>query len=631
MDVPVSERGTYRFGPYRLDPTRRALTRDGARIALAARPFETLLYLVEHSTRLVTKDELLTAVWQGRVVEESNLAQVISTLRRSLQADDGEALIATVAGRGYRFAAAVRFEPEAMPVAPISFAVPPVAEAAAPGLVKRQWWWPAAAALAVVAAGVLVWRGRAVPPPGEAAFTPPPHSVAVLAFDNMSGDARDNDFADGMAEEVINALASVNALQVAARTSSFSFKGGHATVGEIARALNVGAVLEGSVRRGGGRIRITTELVNAATGFHIWSRSYDRDEGDMLRVQGDIAASVADALQVTLLGDGAAQLTLGGTASAKAFDAYLRGVKLMETGEADTYRQAVAAFDAALAIDPNYAMARAQRATALNQIGLIDGNPAYGGAEKVFPQALAEADRAVALAPALGLAHAARSRSLELGSQDFAGAEAEAARAVALSPGSSAVEMAYGRLEIELGRPGVGVAAIQRAAALDPLTANTYSRLAAGLYFAHQPPAALEALRHAASLDPHEPPRDVDLRAAIMLMLGDWQAVLTLCKGEADWSQSQALAIAYHGLGRQAEAERARLAMVKTLGGDDDGVPLAELYAQWGQRDLALKAFDVALHTPGGNTAVLLEDPMLDPIRDAQAYKDGVKQLGFPP
>jgi len=194
------------------------------------------------------------------------------------------------------------------------------------------------------------------------------------------------------------------------------------------------------------------------------------------------------------------------------------------------------------------------------------------------------------------------------------------------------VEMAYGRLEIELGRTAIGVPAIQRAASLDPLTANTYSRLAAGLYYAHMPVPALEALRHAASLDPNEPPRDVDLHAAIAVTLGDWHTAIRLCKGEEDWAQQQALAIAYHALGRLAEAEQERLKVVADLGDERQaGVQLTEIYAQWGQHDLALKHFDDALQMPGSNTASILEDPMLDPIRDTQVYKDGVRKLGFPP
>ena len=145
------------------------------------------------------------------------------------------------------------------------------------------------------------------------AFNPPPHSIAVLPFANMSGDKDQEYFSDGLTEELLNSLAEINELQVAARTSAFSFKGTNTDIGTIARKLNVGAVLEGSVRRSANTIRITAQLINAVTGFHLWSKTYDRDLGDVLKLQTEIATAVASALKVTLLGDVAAKVELGGT------------------------------------------------------------------------------------------------------------------------------------------------------------------------------------------------------------------------------------------------------------------------------------------------------------------------------
>ena len=173
--------------------------------------------------------------------------------------------------------------------------------------------------------------GAAAPAPsapaGAAAFNPPPHSIAVLPFVNLSGDKEQEYFSDGLTEELLNSLAEINGLQVAARTSAFSFKGQDNDIGTIARKLNVGAVLEGSVRRSAHTIRITAQLINAVTGFHLWSKTYDRDLGDVLKLQTEIATAVAGALKVTLLGDVAAKVELGGTRNPAAFDAYLRGAK----------------------------------------------------------------------------------------------------------------------------------------------------------------------------------------------------------------------------------------------------------------------------------------------------------------
>jgi TolB-like protein len=169
-------------------------------------------------------------------------------------------------------------------------------------------------------------RAPPVAPPAAApvAFSPPPHSIAVLPFVNMSGDKEQEYFSDGLTEELLNSLARINELQVAARTSAFSFKGKDTDIGTIARKLNVGAVLEGSVRRSAHTVRITAQLINAVSGFHLWSETYDRDLGDVLKLQTEIANAVATALKVTLLGDTAAKVEIGGTHNPTAFDAYLR-------------------------------------------------------------------------------------------------------------------------------------------------------------------------------------------------------------------------------------------------------------------------------------------------------------------
>src|SRR4029077_6317389 len=160
------------------------------------------------------------------------------------------------------------------------------------------------------------------------AFAPPLHSIAVLPFVNLSGDKEQEYFSDGLTEELLNSRAQINELQVAARTSAFSFKGKDTDIGTIARKLNVGAVLEGSVRRSANTIRITAQLINAVTGFHLWSKTYDRDLGDVLKLQTEIATAVASALKVALLSDVAGKVELGGTRNPAAFDAYLRGAKV---------------------------------------------------------------------------------------------------------------------------------------------------------------------------------------------------------------------------------------------------------------------------------------------------------------
>jgi TolB-like protein len=186
----------------------------------------------------------------------------------------------------------------------------------------------------------------------------------VLPFVNMSGDPKQDYFSDGLSEELLNSLVSLRGLQVAARTSSFSFKGSGTDVADIARKLNVGAVLEGSVRKDGGRVRITAQLINAVTGFHLWSQTYDRDLKNVLALQTEIATAVTQALQATLLADASTVVELGGTHDPHAFDAYLsgRGIKVISK---ETNLAQIAAFDEAIQLDPMYAKAYASKGRSL--------------------------------------------------------------------------------------------------------------------------------------------------------------------------------------------------------------------------------------------------------------------------
>ena len=204
-------------------------------------------------------------------------------------------------------------------------------------------------------------------PIADNAFKPPPRSVAVLPFVNMSGDVKDEYFSDGLSEELLNSLVRIETLQVAARTSSFVFKGTDADVSTIARRLNVGNVLEGSVRKSGERVRITAQLINAVSGFHVWSETYDRDLKDIFALQTEIATAVTNAMRVTLIDGGVAKLDLGGTKDPKAFDDYLHGTKLSRGGTEADDRAALAAFNAATTRDPGYALAWAAHSYTLTE------------------------------------------------------------------------------------------------------------------------------------------------------------------------------------------------------------------------------------------------------------------------
>ena len=281
---------------------------------------------------------------------------------------------------------------------------------------------------------------------GGSAFHPPAHSVAVLPFDNLSGDPRDDYFSDGLSDELLQALAQIDALKVAARTSSFSFKGTDVDVQTIAKKLNVGAVLDGSVRKTADHVRVAAELVDATTGFNLWAARFDREFKDVVAVQTEIAEAVASALEVRLLADSDQPLAPGGTRNPKALDAYLKGKAGERVQDEQNLRAALMALDSAVALDPEYANARALRADVMSQLAnaYVD-NPV--DRKRLTEEALEEGRKAVALAPSSGFAFRKYGRVLSA-TTDYEATEAAYRRGLELDSGSSEALVSYASFAI---------------------------------------------------------------------------------------------------------------------------------------------------------------------------------------
>ena len=634
MNVQLRESGNYGFGPFRLDPTRRTLFDARGEVTLTARLFDTLLFLVQNSERLVEREELAYAVWGDRAVAEGNLQKAISSLRKALHehAPD-EVFIRTVSGRGFRFAVPVIFEPMNLG---LSIPNPFVASDAA-GEEPLPWWRSRDAAVsaiplllgvAFVATAITFWH-RGAETTASVPFSPPAHSVAVMAFTNLSGDSRQDYFSDGISEELINALGRIDKLKVAARLSSFSFKGKPVTVGSIARQLDVSAVLEGSVRRDGTKLRVTAQLIDARTGYQLWSRDFDRNEGDVLNVQDDIAAAVATSLKIAVLSDGVARLASGNTKNPQAFDAYLRGVALRNQPTPDNLRRALTAFDAALALDPGFALAHVERVSTL--INFVEGLGGLGGdvatTQRYRAEALAEAERAVALAPHLGAAHAILAAADEE-MWRFTAAEAEYIRARELAPGDSGIELRYARFEAAMGHPLSALAAARHAAELDPLSRGAYLALASDFTMAQRPAEAAAALQRAERLGLRGP-LDVDETAQIALLKHDYAAVRRSCADKPYWVQYY-LAIADHALGDKSGA-RAALAKFQSMQGDNSAFQYAAIYAQWHDTQSALRWLDTAYRLHDDGLIDMKTYWLLDPIRATAGYSDIERRMNFPP
>ncbi len=457
---------------------------------------------------------------------------------------------------------------------------------------------------------------------------PPPHSVAVLPFVNLSGDKEQEYFSDGLTEELLNSLAEINELQVAARTSSFYFKGKDVDLRTVAHKLNVGAVLEGSVRRSDHTIRITAQLVNAVTGFHLWSKTYDRDLGDVLQLQTEIATAVAAALKVKLLGDVAAKVELGGTRNPAAFDAYLRGRRASLTPDNKDRQTAIAAYTEAIGLDPNYALALANRSIVLSDYASEASEPAV---RESFDKAQSDALRAIALAPDLAEAHLALASYFESGSLDFIRTNEEYERTLALAPGNARILRDSGTFAVYMGRIEAGIAAVRRAVDLDPLNSYRHGSLGLAFYYGRQYKKAIAAFQNALALDP-EATWGLASRGIAYYASGDFERARASCesspKSESLYVQV-CLSLVYHKLGRHADAE-GMLSKLKASFSDAMAYQYVQIYAQWGNSSVALKWLETAVRLRDPGLEALKVDPLVDPLRREPRFQAIERDLKFP-
>jgi tetratricopeptide (TPR) repeat protein len=396
---------------------------------------------------------------------------------------------------------------------------------------------------------------------------------------------------------------------------------------EVAHKLNVGAVLEGSVRKDGNHARIAAQLINAVTGFQLWSQTYDRDLRNVLSLQTEIATAVTKALQATLLADAAAVIEQGGTQNPQAFDAYLRGKDILNhLGDKATLLASIAAFDEATRLDHGFAKAYAEKAIAESNFAEYYAGP---DVRKRFQQARATAERALALAPELGAAHAAIGRVLWTGFFEFDRALAEYQRALALSPNDADVLMRAGQFFSDMGRADAGVTSARRGVALDQLNHRAHSILGSTLEAAHRHREAIEAFSRALALNQNDA-RAAAFRGLSLLGLGEFESARQSCATPPlDWKNQLCLAIAYDKLHRRREAE-AELSAMKTEMGDAAAYQYAEIYAQWGDVPKALDWIETAYRLRDSGLSGLKADPFLDPLRDEPRFQAIERKLKFP-
>jgi TolB-like protein/Tfp pilus assembly protein PilF len=337
---------------------------------------------------------------------------------------------------------------------------------------------------------------------GDSSSAPTSASVAVLPFVNISGDPDNEYFSDGLTEELLNVLTNIKDLKVAARTSSFHFKGQTGDISEIARQLGVSSILEGSVRQSKTRIRITTQLISAADGYHLWSETFDRVLDDIFAVQDEIASAVAKALKVKLLGEDGDRPISGGTRNKEAFNAYLLGEHHRIRGDdEEAVRAALSAYRKAIDLDPNYAKAYVGLA---NSWGRMAANSFVSYQEGTGHMEDA-VNKAIELAPNLADAYVAKMFLLMSFKRDLLAAQTAISKALELNPGSADVQMEYARIRCYRGYADESIAAARKARDLDPVSVFANHFLGHILYFSRRYEEAIPALRHTLEMNPQYP------------------------------------------------------------------------------------------------------------------------------
>jgi TolB-like protein/DNA-binding winged helix-turn-helix (wHTH) protein len=636
------------IGEWRVDADLDRVSRDGHEIKVEPRAMRVLLYLVAHAGRNVSVNELLENVWPDVVVGPDSVYEAISLLRRTLGDDQQRpAFIAQIPRKGYRLIAPVTPVTPVPKPEPAAESLPPPASPAldpSPPITRPSHTLAnrrTAAMLAIVAAiaalGAVYWLPHLKSPslqqpsnagqPGQRPSQPAADrpSIAVLPFLDMSENGDMGYFADGMAEELIDALARNTDFHVPARTSSFYFKGKQVTVAAIARSLNVDNVLEGSVRRSGNKVRVTAQLVRADSGYHLWSQTFDRELDDIFAVEDDIATAVVRTLQANVP---AGPLVNISTARRESHNLYLQCVFFRQRNTEIDADKAVACFQKLLSVDANDANAWAAYADALFRQTVIrdlSADERRNGAG----EALRAAQHALQLDANLAAAHTMLASYHKVVERDWRAADAELNIALNADPTDPATLLAAAGLARDLGRFDQAIELCQRTQARDPLNFQPYARLGMIYLYQGRLDEAEAAVRKRLDLSPDGFGSHAQL-ADLLLARGDYQAALTAAQSEPNEPlRFVALALAYHALGRHRDSDAAMTQMRQRYS-NLYPAQIADVYAFRGQIDQAFESLNKALAVGDWDLASIKVDWYFKGLRGDRRYAALLQKINLP-
>jgi TolB-like protein/DNA-binding winged helix-turn-helix (wHTH) protein/Flp pilus assembly protein TadD len=653
---------SYRFLDFELSEGEFFLSRSGQRVALEPKALRVLTLLVRRAGHLVDKRELLESVWPNSFVEENTLTRTIAILRRELGDSSRDSkIIETVPTRGYRFIAPVtpleenrtatsnsealtvptngqniasepdgslpparlRLEDEQQDQTPEKV---PVAE-----IVRgqrnwhaRKWLVGAVSLLLLIAVTTYIVIQRR---PADAK-APKITSIAVLPLKNLSGDPAQEYFADGMTEEVIGRLAMIRGLRVISRTSVMQFKDSHLSAPEIAHQLGVDALVEGSVTRGGNRIRVHAQLIRGSTDEHFWSESYDRELGDALTLESDVAQSIAQKVEVTVTGEERARLVTARSISPEVYESYLKGLAAKGNSRAEVEKQ-IAWFDDAIRKDPTFAPSYVGLAGAYANLGTV-----FVGAPpaETRPKVISAAQKALELDPGLADAHVELA-NIYMRQWKWAEAEAEYRRALDLSPNDAVAHEGFSDWLLCHGRTEEALAWARRARDLDPLGTSGHT-IGWTLFNAHRYDEAIREFRDVLAVRPDD---RLPLWPLGWALIGNHQAEKAIPELEEAVSVTNrspgvisALIWAYAHAGRRADALRllGELKKRQQTGYVPAGA-FVHAYLGLGDNDEAFTWFERAYREQSNILIYIKVFPLYDPLRGDPRFQDLVRRVGL--
>ena len=573
----------YEFDDFRLDAGERVLLRRGERVALTPRVLDTLLYLVRHHGRVLEKNELMSEIWPDAVVEENNLNQNISTLRRMFGESRGEnRYIVTVPGRGYRFAAQVTENAST----------------------------------------------------SDALHLRSQQTIAVLPFANISTDPENAYFCEGLAEELLNALSRIEGIKVAARISAFALVGKNASINEIGVALGVKSILQGSVRRSGNRLRITAQLVNASDGYHLWSERYDREMRDIFDVQDEITLAVVNALKVQLLGEEKNAVLKRHTENTEAYHLYLKARYFWFKSAPQEFRKSRDYFQRAVDADPSYALGYFGLASFYgfaSSWGLMPPQEGWARMEAATMKALA-------LDATLAEVHHGLAALKWVYYRDWSGAEQAFRKAIELNPQIGAIHSHHSIFLSVIGRHDEAIAAGQRALELDPLSIRIHRNQAGRFYHARRYDEAVKQFSEALELDPndaslHEEIGDVYEQLGLhQEAIAEWTKAITL---DGDDELAGIIGEGYSGSGFAAAVQaiaRKRLDRLNERVKRSEYVPavhFARAYLRSGETEQAFRRLEEARDERNAYPLLMKSDPFYDGLRAHPRFAAILKSMNL--